>query len=462
MALTRKNGEEQPYFKFGIFKIRVPFVHYRIEAPEFWQGILLCATCLGAIPIMTETLGLSFDVALTMVIINGLFYNLHAFLGDPVVPGWITPAIPLVLGFLNNYTLGPERIKALIALQLLVGIFFVLMGITGAAKKIINWIPDSMKAGILLGAGVAAVTGEITAGGRFGNYPISIALGGLLTFYILFSVKFKKLKKESNILMALGKYGMVPAIVAALFIGVVSRELPIPEIQWEIFIPKFGQVISEVSPFGIGFPGFDIFIEALPMMLVVYIIAFGDFITSKALIGEANESRQDEKIDFNSNRSNLISGLRNIIESITIPYATLCGPLWAAVTASVSERYKDGREQMDSIFSGVASFRIASFIGVSLLPIVTLLRPVLPVALSLTLLVQGFVCTRIAMQYAETSAQKGIAGVMGAVLATQGAAWGLGVGLVLHFLIGTGKEVIDQDKKQVEDEKINENEAVNA
>lgn len=459
MALTRKHGEEQPYFKFGIFKIRIPFVHYRIEAPEFWQGILLCATCLGAIPIMTETLGLSFDVALTMVIINGLFYNLHAFLGDPVVPGWITPAIPLVLGFLNSYTLGPERIKALIALQLLVGIFFVVMGITGIAKKIINWIPDSMKAGILLGAGVAAVTGEVAAGGRFGNYPISIALGGLLAFYILFSVKFKKIKTDSNILRTLGKYGMVPAILVALFIGVVAKEIPMPDIQWEIFIPKFGQVINEVSPFGIGFPGLNMFLEALPMMLVVYIIAFGDFITSKALIGEANEKRKDEKIDFDSNRSNLISGLRNVIQSITIPYATLCGPLWAAVTASVSERYKEGREQMDSIFSGVASFRIASFIGVSLLPIVTLLRPVLPVALSLTLLVQGFVCTRIAMQYTETNAQKGIAGVMGAVLATQGAAWGLGVGIVLHFLIGTGKEIIDEDNK---DEEISEDEEVSA
>jgi hypothetical protein len=442
LALNRKHGEEQPYIKFGIFKLRIPFIHYKIEAPEFWQGILLCATCLGAIPIMTEILGLSFDVALTMVIINGLFYNLHAFLGDPVVPGWITPAIPLVLGFLKNYAMGPERIQALIALQLLVGIFFVIMGITGTARKIVKWIPDSMKAGILLGAGVAAVTGEISAGGRFGNYPISIALGGLLAFYILFSVKFKNVKKDSNLLMTLGKYGMVPAIIVSLFIGVISKELPIPEIQWEIFIPKFGQVISEVSPFGIGFPGLDIFMEAIPMMLVVYIIAFGDFITSKALIGEANEKRDDEKIDFNSNRSNLISGIRNIVESIITPYATLCGPLWAAVTASVGERYKEGRKQMDSIYSGVASFRIASFIGVSLLPIVTLLKPVLPVALSLTLLVQGFVCTRIAMQYTETNAQKGIAGVMGAVLATQGAAWGLAVGLILHFIIGTGREEI--------------------
>lgn len=435
----RKNGEEQPYIPFGIFKIRIPFIHYKIEMPEIWQGLLLCATCLGAIPVMTETLGFSFEVALTMVIINGLFYNLHVLMGDPVVPGWITPALPLILGFLGQYKMGPDRIHALIALQLLVGVLFVIMGITGLAGKIINWIPNSMKAGILLGAGVAAITGEMGIGGRFGKFPISIALGGLLSFYILFSAKFKSIKVKSNILSYLGKYGMVPAIIVSLFIGVLVKEIPVPNIQWEIFVPRFGEVIKTISPLGIGFPGVDIFIAALPMVIVVYIIAFGDFITSKALINEANESRKDEKIDFDSNRSNLISGARNIIQSIIVPYATLCGPLWAAVTAAVSERYKEGRHQMDSIYGGFGSFRIASFIGVSLMPIVSLLKPVLPIALSLTLLVQGFVCTRIAMQYTETNEEKGLAGVMGAVLATKGAAWGLAVGLILHFIIGSGK-----------------------
>ena len=440
MAIKRVHGEEQPFVPFGIFKLRVPFIHYKVEMPEIWQGLLLCATCLGAIPIMTEYLGLSFEVALTMVIINGLFYNLHVLLGDPVVPGWITPAIPLILGYLGQYNIGPERIQALVALQLLVGVIFVLMGVTGFAGKIINWIPNVMKSGILLGAGVAAITGEMGIGGRFSSYPIAIALGTLLSFYILFSAKFKKVKKESKLLGKLGKYGMVPAIVFSLLIGVIVKEIPIPEIEWTIFIPRFGQVLSEVSPIGIGFPALSMFINALPMMVVVYIIAFGDFITSKALIQEASDSRPDELIDFNSNRSNLISGARNIIEAIISPYATMCGPLWAAVTAAVSTRYKEGREEMDSVYGGFGSFRIATFIGVSLMPIVSLLRPVLPIALSLTLLVQGFVCTRIAMQYAETNEEKGLAGVMGAVLATKGAAWGLAVGLILYFIIGTGKE----------------------
>ena len=92
----RKYGEEQPYWKAGIFKIRLPFVHYKWSVPEMVQAVFMCATCLGAIPVLQEVLGVSYGVALSMVIINGFFYNLHVLLGDPVVPGWITPAIPII------------------------------------------------------------------------------------------------------------------------------------------------------------------------------------------------------------------------------------------------------------------------------------------------------------------------------------------------------------------------------
>ena len=71
-----------------------------------------------------------------MVIINGFFYNLHSLLGDPVVPGWITPAIPLVTAFLTLTDQGPERVQTMIALQLVVGLIFLFMGITGLVAKI--------------------------------------------------------------------------------------------------------------------------------------------------------------------------------------------------------------------------------------------------------------------------------------------------------------------------------------
>ena len=159
----RKYGEEQPCWKAGIFKIRLPFIHYAWSFPEMIQAVFMCATCLGAIPVLTEVLGVSYEVALSMVIINGFFYNLHILLGDPVVPGWITPAIPIITAFLQDgYAIGPERTQALIAMQLILGLIFLVFGITGIGGKMVHLVPNSVKAGVLMGGGVAAVgNGEI-------------------------------------------------------------------------------------------------------------------------------------------------------------------------------------------------------------------------------------------------------------------------------------------------------------
>lgn len=109
--LKRELGSEQPSWKLGVFRVRLPFVHYRFESSEALQAILMCATCLGAIPILTSVLGIPFELAWSMVIINGLLYNTHALLGDPVVPGWITPSIPLTIAYLTQFEMGPVKYK---------------------------------------------------------------------------------------------------------------------------------------------------------------------------------------------------------------------------------------------------------------------------------------------------------------------------------------------------------------
>lgn len=439
----RELGSEQPSWKLGVFRVRLPFVHYRFESSEALQAILMCATCLGAIPILTSVLGIPFELAWSMVIINGLLYNTHALLGDPVVPGWITPSIPLTIAYLTQFEMGPVRIQALIALQLLVAFTFLFMGITGLAGKLMRIVPDSIKSGILLGAGFAAIIGEFAVEkGRFNLYPFSIAIGTLLSYFLLFSERFKEMRKNHALVNLFGKYGMLPAIFASIIIAPLCKELPFPNIEVGSFIkiPEFSNILRQVSVFGVGFPNIDLFVKAIPMAIMVYIIAFGDFVTSGALLKEADRVRTDEKIDFNSNRSNLISGIRNLIQGILIPYVPLCGPLWAAVSAAVFERYKEGREGMDSVYSGVGTFRWMTFICVSIVPIVSLVQPTLPVALSLTLLVQGFVCTRLAMTICKDHIDMGIAGVMAAVIAVKGAAWGLGVGIILFLLLVRIKE----------------------
>ena len=94
---------------------------------------------------------------------------------------------------------------------------------------------------------------------------------------------------------------------------------------------------------------------------------------------------------------------------------------------------------MDSIYSGVGTFRIMTCVSVALIPVVSLVQPILPVALSLTMLVQGYICTRLAMSMCESELDMGIAGVMAAVLATKGAAWGMGIGIILHLLLANVK-----------------------
>lgn len=247
---------------------------------------------------------------------------------------------------------------------------------------------------------------------------------------------------------------MLPAIAIAIVVGPIAGELPMPNIEIGTFFkfPDFAGVIRAVSPFSVGFPSMGVFIQALPMAAMAYIIAFGDFVTSESLIREADEVRKDEHIDFNANRSNLISGIRNLIQAFISPYTQLSGPLWAAVTASISQRFKDGREAMDSLVGGMGTFRWTTMIAVATIPVVTLVQPVLPVALSLTLLVQGYICTRLAMDMCNTEMDKGIAGVMGTIIVAKSAAWGLAVGIILHFLLSSKKESVPvNDEPQVLD-----------
>lgn len=432
----RAYGEEQPFISAGPFKIRLPFIHYAWSIPEMCQAIFMCATCLGAIPVLTEVLGVSYDVALSMVIINGFGYTLHVLLGDPVVPGWVTPAIPLVTAFLTGYEMGPGRTHALIATQMILGVIFVLFGITGLGQKVIETVPNSVKAGVLMGGGISAVIGEFREGGRYGLYPISVTIGAIVAYFCLFSPIWQNLRKKNKVIDTIGKFGMLPAIIVGVIIGPIAGEIAVPCVQWWplIKIPEFGNIFRQLSPFAIGWPSPATWIAAVPVAIVIYIIAFGDFVTSEALITEADEVRQDEKIDFNANRSNLVSGIRNVGMALICPYTQMCGPLWAAVTAAVATRYKEGPQAMESIYSGAGTFRISTFICVALIPISSLLQPVLPVALSLTLLVQGYVCCSLAMEMCKGTIEQGICGVMGAVLATKGAAWGLAVGILLYFL----------------------------
>ncbi|HCR79893.1 MAG TPA: hypothetical protein DIW42_09895, partial [Alcanivorax sp.] len=73
----RRPDGETLYWPMGPFKLRLPFLHYRFEWPDYFQGLLMCAVDLAAIPLMTELLGMPFDAALAAVLLNGFLYLLH-------------------------------------------------------------------------------------------------------------------------------------------------------------------------------------------------------------------------------------------------------------------------------------------------------------------------------------------------------------------------------------------------
>ncbi|OLN21566.1 hypothetical protein BTO30_14350 [Domibacillus antri] len=432
---NRIHGEESPYIPMGPFKLRLPFIHYRFEWPDYVQGLLMCAVDLAAIPLLMELLGMPFEAALAVVMLNGLLYLTHHLLGDPVVPGWITPAIPLIMAYVSQFPEGEERVYALIAFQLTLGIFSIFLGVTGLAGKVVSLVPSAIKAGIILGAGIGAVTSIFEVGGQFETFPwtISIAIG--IAFYLIFSKHFQVLKQKNAFWVLISNLGIFPIIILAVVIAPLFGEAPWPTIEWGITSPDFATLWNEYTVFGLGMPPLALFISGLPTVLGTYIVLFGDILKKEAILDDAKDIRIDEKIDNNPNRAHLIFGARNAIMGIIGPDVTMAGPMWAAMQVVVVERYKEGKKVMNSFFGGAGSFRWGTNTGLLLMPIVSLVEPILGIALALTLLIQGYVSVRVGILEARSQRDLGIAGIVAALLVVKGASWAFAVGIILCLLI---------------------------
>lgn len=312
----REFGQEAPFIPLGPFKLRIPFVHYRFELPDYLQGLLMCAVDLAAIPLMVELLGMPFEAAIAIVILNGLLYLLHHMLGDPVVPGWITPAIPLLIIYVETFPQGIDRIHALISFQMALGLLAVLLGMTKMAKKVVIRIPPAIKSGIILGAGLAAVATVFEKGGRFDLFPMTIVISVGIAFYLIFSDDFKRKSKNNKVWATIGKLGIFPIILLAVIIAPILGETEWPQLEWGFTKPDFELMLHNYTVFGVGFPPFSMFISSIPMAMAAYIVLFGDILQSEAILNEADELRRDEKIDYDPDRAHLIFGGRNLLMSV--------------------------------------------------------------------------------------------------------------------------------------------------
>lgn len=447
----RKPGSEQPFWPVGPFKVRLPFIHYRWEISEMLQALIMFVVSVGMIPLLEQYLGLPYDVALAYVIVCGIGFMLPALLGVPLVPGWITPAIPVVVLFLGDFEPGVEAIQAMFALQFLVFLIFAILGLTGLGSALVRMVPNSLKAGIIIGVGIAAIMGEIEEGGRLAQTPISITIGSLVSAFLVFSIAFKGWVERHAIARFIANYGIVPGMIIAIGIGWLTGEYEVPSVQWGITSPGFGEM-WQYLPFTVGFPGVDIFMLAIPTALVAYVIAFGDIVVGRSLMARIDHLRQDEEIDYDMNRVHHVTAIRNGIHAFFAPYPGLAGPIWTAVTATIAERYKNGPKAMESIYSGGGTFWITGFLALFLLPLVSLFQPILPIALSLTLILTGYICLMVGLEQASSTVERGVGGTTAVVLAVYGAGWGLAAGVLLYLFIEKanlfGREPDAEEPKQ--------------
>lgn len=443
----RPDGAEQPAIKLGMFRIRLPFVHAPWEIPEMIQAMVVFVTGVSAVAYLQDIFGLDFRIALAIVCVHEFLYVLQNIVGDPIIGGWITPALPLVTTWLLGFSDTTERIQALVMLQLILGILYLVLGITGLAGKLVNKVPVSVKAGILIGAGFSAVIGKygfasLESGGVgfYGN-PISFSIGVLAALFLLFSVGFAKQKNKPGhkILKFLGKCGFVPALLLAYVVGMLAGEIstPVNVLSDGLFfnpLPGLKQVFSSFCLIGVGFPSWNVISSAAVMAVVAYIISFGDIITGSEFLEDTKNYRQDEALSVNPNLTNICCGIRNVIQSLFCPTCTLSGPLWSAMMVTVCERYKTGKENMYSFFGGAITFNLMKWICCLILPLVALIKPILPLSMSLTLMIQAFGCFYVALGLCKNNTQRGVAGLIGGVLAVTNPQTGLIVGIIVSFI----------------------------
>lgn len=451
MSFTRKTGEEQPAIPIlgGFFKVRVPLVHYRWSWPDAVQGAILACTGLAAVPVL-KTIGVSTEVAILMVFMSSCLYLLHSSLGDAVVPGWITSGVPLVIAYLATYAPGLPKIHALIALQLTVAFLFFFLGITGLGRRLVLWLPSCIKAGILVGAGIAAIMGEFKVGGRFNTYPISATCALASSFFMLYGLKSIVLKERSAIYRRVATFGIAPGIFVAAVVGAITGEIKWGAIHFGLSfnLGVMKELYTNYSPFSIGFPSLSYWVGGAALAVVLYVVGFNDMVLGREIIREGDETRPDEKVEVNLNRTHVIVGIRNAVLALFAPYAPMHGPIWAGAQVATVERYKIGRNSMDSLVDGASTFYLAATICLACAFFVDALRPLLGVGLTLTMVLQGWACIYVGVKMLKTVPEMGIMGLISAVLIQRGAAWGLCVGLFLYFLLLTG------GKKQTQQELV--------
>ncbi len=441
-SARRYYGQEQPGISAGPFKIRLPFIHHQLEPSEIFQGIIMTATGLALVALLEDFFGMPYEIALTIIIVQQLGYYLHQLLGDTTISGWLTPAVPLIMTFIGRYPSGTERLQAYIALQIVVGIIFIFFGVSGFANKIMVKVPDSIKAGLIIGAGFSVLIGEygiVKTGLLFENYFYVLVIGVPVILILIYSdrVKMHIRKIPGGILARISRYGVFPGLILVMLIAFMTKEVLLVPPQFGFFRPRFGEMVRGWSVFAIGLPSAEMFFSSVPIAVAAYIMAFGDTVMAAETVEDVQKYRPDEKIDFDTGRLNLITGLRNILHALFAPNGGLSGPNWAAMTLVIARRYEQGKDAMYSLIGGTASFNITRIIMMTFLPFTSFILPFRVPILCILMILQGFASLSLGLSIADNRMKRAVASFTGVVLVFYGAMWAILVGIFLSLTMET-------------------------
>jgi len=399
--------------------------------PEFAQGILLsAATGLALVPVMTGAFGLTFHEAVSMAFFHSLLIASAPMLfGEPFATGWITPALPFVLTLVlgGDFPTPTEKFHVMTALTFDLAIILIVLGATGFGRRIIGAIPPALKASIILGAGVAALKRVFLddAPDALLKMPVAMGLAIGISLLLAFSVPVRRWKARSPAVSRIASLGLLPGLVIGGVVGILVGEIHyVVEgqgvIQGGIVVPPVGALIEKASPFGIGFPSLSLMLspDVLSLAFIGYVVLFGDMITGIAVLESAIPARPDERIDIDVTRTHLSTGIRNAAMGLFVPFFPTQGILWTGVHVIIVNRWAEGRKAMDSIFDGIGAYYLWGLpILYLLLPLVTALRPLLPIALALTLVLTGFACGYVSLDMVEGRAARGTIVLGGVALA---------------------------------------------
>ena len=438
MAMVKRlDGGVQPGWKWGPFTTRIPGIHTKLSVADSIQGGLIVATVsAGLIPIYQKFFLVPFDIALGLLIIHMFWVGVVSacIFGEPYSGGWITPVLPIVLLHFAGLKPGVECIHFMMACMIWLSVIMLFFGFTGLGKRFFGWVPDALRAGIILGGGIAALQGEVV---RLPTAPFSIGAGWLVCFLLMFSVPVLR-SRRNKVVKQLLAWGFLLGFIAAGLAGYLSGELKWAPIQWKFFVPDVPAILGALSPWGVGFPSIDMFMKAFPLALVAYVVGFGDMIVASSLVEQAAKNRPDEKVVIDHTRTHLSVGIRNLGLLFTGGvFPPFVGIIFTGGHVFLCEKYAAGRKVVDSIHDAMISFNWFYIFVAMCWPVVLVMKPILPAALSLTLILTGFACAFVGITALQNTGNtsKGIAIFMAVVIAKYGAAWGLAAGIICYLLM---------------------------